>query len=130
MPPTDRLRPHPGDRFAAKVQLLDLGSATARLRAEPHEAVAGHRQIAIFRSGPVTLVLFTFEPGARLKEHRTEGVVTIHLLGGRLDVTGDGRTHQLAPGQVVALSPGVPHEVHAQARSEMLLTIHRLPEQP
>jgi quercetin dioxygenase-like cupin family protein len=130
MPSDARLRPHPGDRFAAPVHLVDLGAAAARLRAEPHDAIGGHRQIALFRRGPVTLVLFTFEAGAHLKEHRTDGVVTIQLLGGSLEVTCDGRTHQLSPGQVVALSPGVLHEIRAHSPSEMLLTVHQSPEEP
>lgn len=128
MPSDDRLRPHPVDRFADPVQLLDLEAAAARLRAEPHDAIGGHRQIALFRSGPVTLVLFTLETGAHLKEHRTDGVVTIHLLGGRIDVACDGRTLELRPGQVVALAPGVLHEVRAHVPSEMLLTVHQSPE--
>lgn len=121
----DRLRPHPGDRFAEPVQHLDLGAAAARLRAEPHDAIGGHRQIALFRNGPVTLVLFTLEAGAQLKEHRTDGVVTIHLLGGKIDVGCAGGTHQLSPGQIVALAPGISHEVHAHAPSEMLLSVHQ-----
>lgn len=127
MPPADRLRPHPEDRFAEPVQLLDLQAAAARLRAEPHDAIRGHRQIALFRSGPVTLVLFTLEAGAHLTEHRTDGVVTIHLLGGKIDVGFDGGMHQLSPGQVVALAPGVLHEVRAHAPSEMLLSVHQSP---
>jgi quercetin dioxygenase-like cupin family protein len=76
----------------------------------------------------VTLVLFTLEAGAHLKEHRTDGVVTLHVLGGRIDVTCDGRTLQLPPEHVVALAPGVLHEVRAHVPSEMLLTVHQSPE--
>ncbi len=125
MSPAERLRPHPEERFAEPVQLLDLQAAAARLRAEPHDAIRGHRQIALFRSGPVTLVLFTLEAGGHLTEHRADGVVTIHLLGGKIDVGFEGGLHQLSPGQVVALAPGVLHEVRAHAPSEMLLSVHQ-----
>jgi quercetin dioxygenase-like cupin family protein len=127
MSPTDRLREHPEDRLAAPLQLVDLADAGARLRGEPHGSVSGHRQIAVFRHGPVTLLLFRFEPDGLLPEHRAEGVVTIHLLSGRLVVIADDDPHQLEPGQLLGLAPGVVHSVRATAASEMLLTIHQTP---
>ena len=123
----DRLRPHPTDRFAPSTQFLDLPKAADELRAEPHEAVEGHRQIALYRHGPVTVVLFTFEEGGSLPEHNADGVVTIHVLEGRLAVEAAGRVHDAGPGGIVALDPGVLHSVRALEASEMLLTVHRLP---
>ena len=123
---TDRLRPHPQDRFSAPAQVLDLNRTAQELRSEPHPAVEGHRQIALFRRGPVTLVQFVFDPGGTLPEHGAEGVVTIHTLAGRLVVVAEDEAHVLGPGQVVALAPGVPHTVRAETASEMLLTVHRM----
>ena len=68
MAPPDRLRPHPRDRWPDKTQLIDLTAAVTGLRAETHHAIAGHRQIALGRDGPVTLLLFVFESGGFLKE--------------------------------------------------------------
>lgn len=124
---TDRLRIHPEDRLAAAVQVVSLATTSARLRAELHAAVAGHRQIAVFRHGPVTMLQFVFEAGGLLKEHQADGVVTIHALKGRLLVIADEEPHELGPGELVALAPGVPHSVRAIGASEMLLTVHRLP---
>lgn len=126
MTTTDRLRPHPQERFGAPAQVLDLPHSAQELRSEPHPAVDGHRQIALFRRGPVTLVHFVFEPGGILPEHGAEGVVTIHALAGRLVVVADDEAHTLGPGQVLALAPGVPHTVRAEVASEMLLTVHRM----
>ncbi len=127
MSPTDRLRPHPEDRLASAVQVVSLAQTAADLRAEPHPAVAGHRQIAIFRHGPVTILQFVFEKDGLLKEHQADGVVTIHALAGRLLVIADEEPHELGPGELVALDPAVPHSVRALAPSEMLLTVHRIP---
>lgn len=127
MPPTDRLRIHPEDRLASPVQAMDLAAAARALRGEPHAPIAGHRQIAVFRRGPVTVLLFVFEPEGFLKEHRTSGVVTIQVLGGRLQVSADEETHELGPGGLLALAPGIPHTVRALAASEMLLTVHHQP---
>jgi quercetin dioxygenase-like cupin family protein len=127
MTPSDRLRQHPEDRLASPVQQVDLAAVAARLRAEPHAAVAGHRQIAVVRHGPVTVILFSFEANGLLKEHRAEGEVTIHVLGGRLEVVVDDEGRELGPGQLLALAPGVPHSIRGITPSEMLLTVHRQP---
>ncbi|MFA6168003.1 MAG: cupin domain-containing protein [Gemmatimonadaceae bacterium] len=121
----DRLREHPKERLAAPVQRIDLQQAAALLGAEPHAPNAGHRQVALVRRGPFSLILFLFEPGGSLKEHRTEGEVTIHVLSGRLEVTAAGESHEVAGGGVMALAPGEAHAVHALEASEMLLTVCR-----
>lgn len=125
MPSTERLREHPHQRLSLPSQLIDLDLSAAQLAAEAHAPVEGHRQATIFRHGPVTAVLFLFEPGGVLKEHQTDGVVTIHVLAGRLEVTVDGLPHQLATGQLLALAPKVAHTVTAAVASRMLLTISR-----
>lgn len=125
MSPEDRLRPHPESRLAEPTQVVDLEAAVRMLRAEAHAAVAGHRQITMFRNGPVTLVVFVFATAGHLNEHKADGVVTIQVLAGRLAVDVGDQTHELGAGQLVALGPGVPHTVRALSPSEMLLTVHR-----
>lgn len=120
---TDRLRQHPEDRLAAPVSILDLAERASQLKAEPHAPVSGHRQIALFRNGPVTLVLFVFDAGGMIKEHHAEGPVTIQVLRGQVDIIVSGATHSLTAGQLVGLAAGVPHTVHAPVASEMLLSV-------
>jgi quercetin dioxygenase-like cupin family protein len=126
----ERLRPHPEDRLAAPVQVVDLASAAAELRAEKHAAVAGHRQIAVVRHGPVTIIQFVFDEGGLLKQHRADGVVTIHVLEGRLKVIVDEEAREIGRDELMALAPGVMHSVLALAPSDMLLTVHRMPDDP
>ena len=94
MTDTDRLRQHPKDRLASPVQIIGLAGETARLRAESHGSVAGHRQIAIVRHGPVTMILFAFKANGVLKEH-AEGVVTIQVLAGRFQVVVGEEVHEV-----------------------------------
>ncbi len=126
MEPSDRLRPHPRDRWPDKTQIVDLTSAVAGLRAEAHQAIAGHHQIALGRHGPVTLLLFVFEKGGLLKEHEAEGVVTIHVLSGHLEVAVGERTCELRGGQLLILAPRLRHAVRALEPSETLVTVHKL----
>lgn len=125
MTEADRLRPHPKERLADPVQRVALTDAIARLRAESHHAVAGHRQVALVRHGPVSLILFVFERDGAMKEHKTDGEVTIHVLGGQLSVTVGDIEHALGPGEILSLAPGLPHSLFARVPSEMLLTVCR-----
>lgn len=122
----ERLREHPGERLAGPVQKIGLAAEIAQLRAEPHAATAGHRQVALVRHGPVSLILFLFDLDGYLKEHQTEGVVTIHVLSGWLEVTVDGQRTEVAAGELLSLAPGCPHGLRALAPSEMLLTVCRV----
>ena len=80
------IRIGPGDRH------LEVARSGAQVRCTLHDGppVSGHRQIAVVRHGPVTIIQFVFESGGLLPEHRAEGVVTIHVLSGRLQVVVDG----------------------------------------
>jgi quercetin dioxygenase-like cupin family protein len=122
----ERLRPHPEDRLAAPVQVVDLAAAAAELRAEPHAAVAGHRQIAVVRHGPVTIIQFVFDEGGLLTQHRADGVVTIHVLEGRLKVIVEDDAREIGRDELMALAPGVLHSVVALRPTDMLLTVHRV----
>jgi quercetin dioxygenase-like cupin family protein len=126
--PESRLRPPPAERFAGPEHRLDIGEALTALRSERHPPVNGHRQITLFHHGPVRLVLFAFDAGGRLPEHRAPGFVTIHVLRGSLLVRTPRQAYELAAGQVLALDPDIPHDVEAGEESDMLLGIY--PEAP
>ena len=121
-----RLRTHPKDRLGEAVRKIDLIEAAAALRAEQHAPVAGHRQIVLVRRGPVSLILFAFEPDGLLREHRADGEVVIQTLTGRLEVTAGGDVIPLAAGQALSLAPGQAHSVRAAEASDMLLTVCRV----
>jgi quercetin dioxygenase-like cupin family protein len=120
----ERLRPHPAERFAGAEHLLDLPAALRALRAEARPVPNGHRQITLVHHGPVRLVLFAFDAGGRIPEHRAAGWVTIHVLRGGLRVRTPEAQHTLREGQVLALAPDVPHDVEAPDGAEMLLGIY------
>jgi quercetin dioxygenase-like cupin family protein len=122
--PNARLRPPPAERFAGQEHKLDLDAALERLRAEPHAANSGHRQVTVFHRGHVRIVLFAFEAGGRLPEHAAPGLVTIHALRGALRVRTAEADHAIGAGQMVVLDTGVRHDVEASEESDMLLTVH------
>ena len=122
--PESRLRPPPAERFAPSERQLDIGAALATLRGERHPAVDGHRQITLSHHGPLRLVLYAFESGGRLPEHRAPGYVTIHVLRGALRVRTARQAYDLAAGHVLTLDPGISHDVEAAAESDVLLGVY------
>lgn len=121
--PDERLRPHPSVRLAGPAVTLDLPDLARALHAEPHPATHGHRQAGLLHRGPLRLILFAFEPGGELPDHRAPGHILIHCLRGGLEVRAAEGVRSLAPGEALALDPDVPHSVRAPVESDMLLTV-------
>jgi quercetin dioxygenase-like cupin family protein len=67
------------------------------------------------------LVLFSFDEGQELTEHTASVPVLLQALDGKLEVTADGRTVLLQPGDVIHLGARLPHSVVALAPSRLLL---------
>ena len=126
--PNERRRQRPSDRFAGAEHALDVRATLRALRAEPSQGGSGHRQITLLHEGPVRLVLFAFSAGGRMPEHSAPGWVTIQVLRGSLRVQTPEKLHALEEGQILALAPDVPHDVHADAEADMLLGVY--PEAP
>lgn len=74
------------------------------------------------------LVLFAFDEGGRMPDHAAPGWITIHVMRGSLLVRTPTARHELREGQLLALAPGIEHDVEATAESDMLLGIY--PEAP
>ncbi len=125
--PADRTRTHPAERFAAPAQAFDLDAAAAELAGEATVTTRGHRQKTLYRHRQSSLALFLFEPGSELREHQTNGTVFIQVLQGRLTVHAAGQRHDLTAGRVLVMSPGVPHDLHAEELTRMLLTVSLQP---
>jgi quercetin dioxygenase-like cupin family protein len=123
-----RGRRPPRERFAGTEHVYDLGRIAAQLRAEPRPAASGHRQMTIVHHGQAALVLFDFEAQGRLVDHVADGLVTIHVLAGQVQVRTSEGDHDLDAGTLLVLSPGVRHDLHASTPSQVLLTVHLEPK--
>jgi len=119
----ERLRVHPKQRFAAEERQFDLNAVAEQLRQEQGQSTHGHRQMTLYRHGPTTVALFLFDRDAGLREHRTDGFVTIHCVHGKLVVHTPSAEHELPAGSLLTLAPKVPHDVLAEEESRMLLTV-------
>jgi quercetin dioxygenase-like cupin family protein len=77
----------------------------------------------VLKGEGANLVLFSFDAGEELSEHTAAMPVLLQALDGRLEVSADGRTVELVPGDVIHLGTRVPHSVRALEPSRLLLTM-------
>ncbi|HET6381902.1 MAG TPA: hypothetical protein VFJ58_00800 [Armatimonadota bacterium] len=120
-----RLREHPSKRFVVPEHCLNLDTESQKLDREAHPPINGHGQEAIYKQGPITLVIFTFEPGGFLKEHVVpDGAVSIHVIEGELTIKTPASERRLRQNDILLLAPGVKHDVSAINRSRLLVTVH------
>ena len=61
--------------------------------------------------------------GKEIPEHKAPGEIIIHCMEGQIALTAMGKTEQLDAGQLICLSAGQPHSVHAIMDSSFLLTL-------
>ena len=69
------------------------------------------------------MVLFAFDEGGSLKDHKAAGVVTIQALEGEVTVRTDAQEYKLGPKMMVMLSPNVRHSLDANTACAVLLTV-------
>jgi quercetin dioxygenase-like cupin family protein len=119
----ERKRTRPEERFSPDVQVFEFNKAANELAREPGIATQHHRQKMLYRHGQTSLSLFLFEAGSELREHRADGTVLIQVLDGRVIVNAQGVRHEMKSGEVLVMSPGVLHDLHAEVASRVLLAV-------
>lgn len=77
----------------------------------------------VLKAEGARLVVVGFDTGQVLSEHTAAVPVLLQVLDGRLTVTAEGRSVELAPGGLIHLGARVPHAVQALAPSRLLLTL-------
>lgn len=107
----------------AAARLLDLGQEGAALaqdkaRREPH-----HSAKTLVKHPTLTVVLMSFQAGARLGEHRAAGPITLQTLTGAVQVRVANESIELPAGSLLTLERSIPHDVEARVDSTLLLTL-------
>ena len=84
---------------------------------------SGHYAKTLFKKDDFRTVLIAMEPSTKLKEHHADGTISVHVLKGKIRFTTQGKTHDLANGNLLTLAASIKHEVEAMQDSAFLLTI-------
>jgi quercetin dioxygenase-like cupin family protein len=78
---------------------------------------------ALFKSQDLEVMRLVLLAGKSFPPHKVPGEITIQCIEGRIDVSAEGESHVLAPGQLLFLAGGVVHGVLALEDASALVTI-------
>jgi quercetin dioxygenase-like cupin family protein len=85
-------------------------------RKKPWES--GHYAKTLFKKSDLRIVLISMEKTAMIKDHHADGTISVQVR-----FTVQGSTHDLSPGNVLALGASIKHQVEALEDSAFLLTV-------
>lgn len=77
----------------------------------------------LYKSDDFRTVLITMERAAHMKEHHTDGTISVHVLKGSVRMNAQGQAHDLKVAGLFTLAPSIKHDVEALEDSAFLLTI-------
>lgn len=95
----------------------------ANLAEETEIPAAGTLSRTLHRDDLAKVVLFAFDAGQELSEHRAARPALIQVVKGRLTLTLNGNVHEAGEGSFVSMPAGLPHALRAETPSVMLLTL-------
>jgi quercetin dioxygenase-like cupin family protein len=77
----------------------------------------------IHKDGSVNAVLFAFDKGQELTEHRSAYAALIQIVDGKATIGLGEESYELEAGAWIFMPPQMPHSVYAQSPMKMLLLI-------
>ena len=94
---------------------------------EEREPVAGFRGRFVHTDG-MTIVMWNASAGAELPLHDHPHEMVVNVLEGELELTVDGETRSVRPGEIVVIPGGVPHQARAVTDCRILDAFHPVRE--
>lgn len=118
-------RPLPGTERGsdAAASTFDLEYSLARLKDEECWASRDQNAVTLAKTAGLRVVLVALKEGARIRPHRADSQLTLQVLEGELELDAPDGPVRLRKGQLLALQPGVPHDVRAVSEAAFLLTL-------
>ncbi|MGH2447541.1 MAG: cupin domain-containing protein [Chloroflexota bacterium] len=107
------------------IMRFDLEPELAQLREQPAYGTGAPTGKTLVKQRDLRIVLMTLQAGGRLEKHHASGPISIQALAGRFRLQLPGETVDLERGQLLALDPGVYHDVEAIDNCAFLLTLGR-----
>jgi quercetin dioxygenase-like cupin family protein len=77
----------------------------------------------LVKSPTLEVIRLVVPAGEDIPDHKAPGDITVQCLEGAVDFTAEGRTQQLAPGQLLYLAAGAPHSLRGIQDASVLVTI-------
>lgn len=102
---------------------IDLPAYINQIRQEDTWHKSDHNSITVFKTPDMCIVLGGLHKNAELLPHRAEGIMSIQVLEGMLELNTDELATNLKTGQMITIHKGCNYRVVATEESIYLLTI-------
>jgi quercetin dioxygenase-like cupin family protein len=103
--------------------VFDLGAIDREMRQDEAYEREGHTARTLVHALDLRVLLVIMRAGSRIAEHRANETATIHTVSGHVCLRLPDRTVELSAGQLLALGPGLKHDVEATVDSTFVLTL-------
>ena len=115
-----------GDRVInAPYVFGDIDEAIRQLKEEDAWAKNDRNAITLFKGDDVTIVLTCLHEKARIDNNSVDGIFTVQLMDGRINIQSPDGDIQMKPNQFVSFHRRVDHSIEAIDDATLLLTIHK-----
>ncbi len=113
-----------GERILnAELVEMNLNDFIKQLKSETTWSESDRNSVTIFKSETMRIVLLGLHEDAELKPHKTNGVISVQVLEGKIEFTTNQRSTLLEKGQMIALHENISHSLRALTECCFLLTI-------
>jgi quercetin dioxygenase-like cupin family protein len=101
---------------------FDLQRQIEEIRRESYWQ-SGRNSKTIVKYGDLRIVLTELQKGATIREHHSDGRISVQTVVGHIRMHADGKEFDLPSGHLLVLDRGMRHDVEAMEDSAFLLTI-------
>jgi quercetin dioxygenase-like cupin family protein len=95
------------------------------LLAEVEVPEQGTLSRVVYKDDRIRLVVFAFDTGQELTEHRSSSAAIVQVTKGSIDFSVEDTMHRLTPVSWLYMEPDQPHSLVAREPSVLLLTLLR-----
>lgn len=102
---------------------IDLFSFIEQIKKEKKWKDTDRNAITVFKTNGLRIVLIALRKGAEMIKHTADGLISIQVLKGKMQLNADEQFVKLGKGQMLALHKGIPHSLLAKKKTIFLLTL-------
>ncbi|HEY6063322.1 MAG TPA: hypothetical protein VIV35_06910 [Chitinophagaceae bacterium] len=116
-------RPEGVRTMDAPLVTIDLFSFIEKIKKEKKWKDTDRNAITVFKTNGLRIVLIALRKGAEMIKHAADGLISVQVLKGKMQLNTDEQSVKLGRGEMLALHQGIPHSLLARKKTIFLLTL-------
>jgi quercetin dioxygenase-like cupin family protein len=116
-------RPEGSRLLNAQLVEMNLIQLIDQIKNETTWKDSDRNSVTVFKSETLRIVLMGLHKNTELKPHKTNGVISVQVLEGKINFVTEQQTSLVEKGQMIALRENISHSVLALEETFFLLTV-------